>query len=147
MLDVVSAADHRIECFVEGKDGETRRFFLVASPPGSSDEKFAYAGTSDEIAAAQRARGVRNRENVYRALAEAGRSMTAATLTEALKARGITLAQDTVSCHIGALVEAGRATKDGKGRATQYCAIADSRQEPSTANADRPREDLYAPKS
>jgi DNA-binding transcriptional ArsR family regulator len=134
-------------CFVEGKDGESRRFFLVASPPGSSEEKFAYGGTSDEIAAAQRARGDRNREAVYLALAEAGRGMTAAALTEALKARGTTLAQDTVSSHLGAIVEAGRATKDGRGRTTQYRATADSRQERSTANVDQPREDLYAPKT
>ena len=146
MLDVVSAADRRIECFVESKDADTGRFFLVASPGGSAEEKFAYAGTSDEIAAAQRARGDRNREAVYRALAEAGRGMTAAALTEALKARGTTLAQDTVSSHLGGLVEAGRATKNGKGRMTQYRATADSRQGPSTANADQPREDLYAPK-
>ena len=49
MLDVVDAG-RRLEVFIEGKDLETRRFFLTVGPRGSGEEKFAYAGSAEELA-------------------------------------------------------------------------------------------------
>ena len=59
MLDVLDAG-RRIEVFIEGKDLETRRFFLTVSPQGSGEEKFAYAGSAEELADAQRQVGTQN---------------------------------------------------------------------------------------
>ena len=46
MLDVVDAG-RRLGVFIEGKDLETRRFFLTVTPRGSGEEKFAYAGSAE----------------------------------------------------------------------------------------------------
>ena len=57
----------RLEVF-EGKDGETRRFFLAVTPKGEPGEKFKYSGTVDEIAAAQREKGNQNLATPFTAL-------------------------------------------------------------------------------
>ena len=49
----------RLEVFIEGKDGETRRCFLTVTPKGAPGEKFTYAGTVEEIADARARRAPR----------------------------------------------------------------------------------------
>ncbi|MFQ5893281.1 MAG: winged helix-turn-helix domain-containing protein, partial [Nitrospinota bacterium] len=130
MLDVVETG-HRLEVFIEGKDMETRRFFLSVSPRGSGAEKFTYAGSVEEVAAARREVGDRNREAVLRVLQANDSARTTGEIVEALKATGIALGQDAVSRHAKALVKAGYALSTGKGPATRYFALAESPQAPS----------------
>jgi DNA-binding transcriptional ArsR family regulator len=122
MLDL-TRDKRRIEVFVEGKDGETRRCFLSVTPKGTGGEKFAYSGTIEEIADAQREKGNQNRDAVHRALCDAGTAQAPGDMHAALKARGAGLSLDTVSKHLRALTETGRATVTGRGRGTRYLGI------------------------
>ena len=124
MLDLTTDR-RRLEVFVEGKDGETRRFFLTVTPKGEPGEKFTYAGTVEEIAEAQREKGNQNRDAVHRALCDAGAPQAPADVHAALRVRGAALSQETVSKHLRALVDTGRATVGGRGRATRYYGITD----------------------
>ncbi len=140
MLDFTS--DHRrLELFIEGKDGETRRCFLSVTPKGRRDEKFSYAGTVEEIADAQREKGNQNRDAVHRALCAAGQAQSLSEVLAALTARGMTLTQTTVSKHLRALVTAGRASVVGKGRSTRYLGT-NHVQQPSDVNGHT-RSDLF----
>jgi hypothetical protein len=142
MLDLTSDR-RRLEVFIEGKDGETRRCFLTVSPKGTADEKFTYAGTIEEIADAQREKGNQNRDAVHRALCAAGVAQSPSDVMGVLSARGIQLAADTVSKHLRALIDAGRASVIGKGKATRYMGITDYGSAPSSVNG-HPRTDLFA---
>jgi hypothetical protein len=122
MLDLTSDR-RRLEFFVEGKDGETRRGFFAVTTRGAAGEKFVYAGTVEEIADAQREKGNQNRDAVHRALCDAGAAQTPADVHAALRARGSALSLVTVSKHLRTLVETGQASVDGKGRATRYAGI------------------------
>jgi len=124
----------RIEVFIEGKDGETRRCFLTVTPKGTPGDKFTYAGTIEEIADAQRERGNQNRAAVHQALCAAGVPQTPAEVHAALTARGVRLSLDTVSKHLRALVLAEQASVIGKGKATRYLGITDHGDPPSSAN-------------
>jgi hypothetical protein len=137
MLDLTSDR-RRLEIFVEGKDGESRRCFLSVAPRGCIDEKFAYAGTVEEIADAQREKGHQNRDTVHRALCGSGVPQTAAQVVAALNGRSIRLALDTVSKHLRALVLDNRASVIGSGRATRYLGIT----APSSVNG-HPPSDLF----
>ncbi len=119
MLDLTSDGK-RLEVFVEGKDVESTRFFLVVSPRGSGEEKFTYAGTVAEIAQAQRELGERNREAVLQVLHESWEVLSAKEVVEALGARGLPLVKDTVQRHLARLVEDGLVQSIGRGRATKY---------------------------
>ena len=141
MLDVVEAG-RRLEVFIEGKDMETRRFFLTVSGRGSGEDKFTFAGTVEEIADAQREKGNQNRDAVHRALCAAGVSVSLGDVVTALEGRGAALAQDTVSKHLRALVNAGRASVIGKGKATRYVGITDHGRAPSSVNG-HPRFDSF----
>jgi hypothetical protein len=116
--------NHRVEVFVEGKDADTTRFFLAVSPRGSGEEKFTYAGSIDEIADAQRAKGTQNRDAVHRLLLAGGVPMTLAEVAAGAKARGLALADETLSKHLRALAKDGRSRPTGKGPATRYLGIA-----------------------
>ena len=133
MLDLTRDR-HRLELFVEGKDGESRRCFLTVAPKGTATEKFTYAGTIEEIADAQREKGTQNRDAVAQALTDAGTSQSPAEVQAALTARGVKLAADTVSKHLRALVFDERASVIGGGRATRYL----SRLTPSSVNGHQP---------
>jgi len=125
MLDVVDAG-RRLEVFIEGKDLETRRFFLSVTPRGSGEEKFAYAGSVDELADAQRQVGDRNRQAVRATLDAAAQPVSVGEVVALLTAVGITLKPDTVNKHLAALVDAGAATRAGTGRWTRYRGTAPS---------------------
>jgi len=125
MLDL-TADRRRLEVFVEGKDGDTRRCFLTVTPKGEPEEKFIYAGTVEDIADAQREKGNENRDAVHRALCDAGVAQAPGDVHGALKARGVALSTDTVSKHLRGLVDSGRATVEGKGRGTRYLGITDA---------------------
>ena len=141
MLDETSDAQ-RTEVFIEGKDGETYRFFLDVSPRGSGDEKFTYAGSVQEIAESQRQKGDENREAVFNAVARAGARVSADEVVSALAATGRKLVKDTVQRHLTALVEAGRLARTGKTKNTRY-EVADSGQQPSSENHVRESATLY----
>jgi hypothetical protein len=138
MMDLTSDR-RRLELFIEGKDGETRRCFLTVTPKAQPGEKFTYAGTVEEIADAQRKKGDQNRDAIHRALCGAGAPQSPAEVRTALTARGETLAVDTVSKHLRALVKAAKASVIGKGRKTRYLGISDS---PSSV-IDHPRSELF----
>jgi len=125
MMDLTSDR-RRLELFIEGKDGETRRCFLTVTPKGDAGEKFTYSGTIEEIAGLQREKGQQNRDAVHRALCAAAGAQGPAEVHARLKALGVTLALDTVSKHLGALVNDGRASVIGKGSATRYLGLPDS---------------------
>jgi hypothetical protein len=133
----------RIELFIEGKDGETRRCFLTVTPKGTAGDKFSYSGSIEEIADAQREVGNQNRAAVHQALCAAGVALSLADVHSALTARGRTLSSDTVSKHLRALVLAEQASVIGKGKATRYRGIADHGEQPSSVNG-HPRFDLFA---
>ena len=124
MMDL-TADRRRLEVFVEGKDGETRRLFLNVTPKGGAGEKFTYAGTVEEIAEAQREKGDQNRDAIHRALCAAGVPQSPAAVQRALLSRGQTLALDTVSKHLRALAKAEKASVIGKGPKTRYLGISD----------------------
>ncbi len=132
MLDL-TADGRRLEVFIEGKDMETRRFFLTVSPRGSGEEKFSYAGTVDEIAGAQRAVGDRNRQAVLAVLEANRMPLSAEQIADALRADAITLEKDTIRKHLSALVKVGQAISTGRGRATRYAALPELRKAPSSA--------------
>jgi hypothetical protein len=133
MLDLTNDR-RRLEVFIEGKDGETRRCFLTVTPKGTDGEKFAYAGTVEEIADAQRERGSQNRDAVHRALCQAGVAQSVSDVHAALSARGVDLSLDTVSKHLRALLDAGRASVNGKGKNTRYSGFTDHGSAPSSVN-------------
>ena len=143
MLDLTTDR-RRLEVFIEGKDGETRRCFVSVTPKGASGEKFTYAGTVEEIADAQREKGNQNRDAVLRALGAAGVSQSPAEVSAALAARGMKLAPDTVSKHLRALVLTERASVIGNGKATRYLGIADHGDGPLSVNGHA-RSDLFVP--
>jgi AAA domain/Helix-turn-helix domain len=121
MLDVVDAGG-RLEVFIEGKDLETRRFFLSVTPRGSGEEKFAYAGSADELADAQRQVGDRNRQAVLETLQANPAGLSTGELAAAIAAAGTPLSQDTILRHCKALVQAGAVEKRGAGPATRFAA-------------------------
>jgi putative DNA primase/helicase len=141
MLDVIEAG-RRLEVFIEGKDMDTRRFFLAISPRGSGEEKFTFAGSVEEVAQAQREKGDQNREAVYRALCAAGVHQSLAQVHAAVLARGLTLSKATISNHLRALVDVGRASMNGEGKATRYLGITNHDAAPSSANG-RHASDLF----
>jgi Bifunctional DNA primase/polymerase, N-terminal/Primase C terminal 1 (PriCT-1)/AAA domain len=121
MLDVVDAG-RRLEVFIEGKDLETRRFFLTVTPRGSGEEKFAYAGSVEELADAQRQVGDQNRQAVLETLRTNPEGLSTGELVTALQASGVTLSRATVKRHCQALVTTGQASLvgAGRGRDTRY---------------------------
>ena len=122
MLDVVQAG-HRLEVFIEGKDLETRRFFLTVSPRDSEEEKFAYAGSVEELAAERQQVGDRNRQAVLETLQANPDGLSSGGLVRALTAADTRLSQDTVTRHCKALVQAGLAEKLGSGKDTRFVAV------------------------
>jgi AAA domain len=138
MMDLTTDR-RRLELFIEGKDGETRRCFLSVTPRGESGEKFTYSGTVEEIADAQRDKGHQNRDAVHHALCAAAVAQGPAEVQHGLRARGVSLALDTVSNHLRALTKAGRASVIGKGSATKYLGIPEA---PSSV-IERPRSELF----
>ncbi len=142
MLDA-TGDPHRLEIFVEGKDGDGGRFFLDISPHGSCTEKFTFAGTVAEIADAQRAIGDQNRENVLAVVLAAGQPVSLSDVVATLAARGTPLAPRTVQTHLTALNRARRLIATGKGRATRYSALAKHAEAPSSANEHAPQETLH----
>jgi DNA-binding transcriptional ArsR family regulator len=138
MLDVVEAGA-RLEVFIEGKDLETRRFFLAVSPKGSGEEKFTYAGSAEELADARRAVGDQNRQAVLETLRANPAGLSTGELVAALKAAGTTLSQDTVARHCQALVKdkLARRVTLGQGRShARFVAVDDHPHEPSTDAAE-----------
>jgi hypothetical protein len=115
MLDVVDAG-RRIEVFLEGKDLETRRFFLTVSSRGSGTEKFAFAGSAEELAAAQRHVGDQNRQAVLETLRANRDGLSTGEAMLALRAAGTRLSQDTVARHCQALVTDRLARRAGTGK-------------------------------
>jgi hypothetical protein len=132
MLDVVDAGG-RLEVFIEGKDLETRRFFLTVTPRGSGEEKFAYAGSVDELADGQRQVGDRNRQAVLATLQANPTGLSTGELAAALTAAGTPLSQDTILRHGKALVQAGAVEKRGAGPATRFVAIPAASPPPPSA--------------
>jgi hypothetical protein len=122
MLDVVDAG-RRLEVFIEGKDLETRRFFLTVTPRGSGAEKFAYAGSAEELADAQRQVGDRNRQAVLDTLRANPAGLRTGDLVTALTAAGTTLSQDTVTRHCKALVKDKLARQIGTNKETKFVVI------------------------
>jgi len=130
MLDV-TADGRRLEVFIEGKDLETRRFLLTVSPKGSGEEKFAYAGTIDELADAQRAVGDQNRAAILRLVQATETPLTPAQVTTRLRPTGIDLKEGTVKKHLQALFETHQVRATGKTRDRRYFALDFSSIEPS----------------
>jgi len=135
MMDLTSDR-RRLELFIEGKDGETRRCFLSVTPKGEAREKFTYSGTIKEIAGLQREKGQQNRDAVHRALCAATQPQRPAEVHARL---GVALALDTVSNHLRALAKDGRASVIGQGSATKYLGIPEA---PSSV-IDHPRSELF----
>lgn len=119
MLDVVEAGA-RLEVFIEGKDLETRRFFLAISPKGSGEEKFTYAGSAEELADARRAVGDQNRQAVLETLRANPAGLSTGELVAALKAAGTTLSQDTAARHCQALVKDKLVMRVTRGQGRQH---------------------------
>lgn len=138
MMDLTTDR-RRLELFIEGKDGETRRCFLTVTPKGEPGEKFTYAGTVEEIAEAQREKGDQNRDAVHLVLCAAGCPQSAGEVHTALHARGQALALDTVSKHLRALAKAEKASVIGKGPKTRYLGIS----EVPSAVIMHPRSELF----
>lgn len=134
MLDVVEAG-RRLEVFIEGKDMETRRFFLAVSPRGSGEEKFSFAGSVEELAQAQQAVGTQNREAVLATLRTASVALSTGELVDLLTAAGTPLSRDTVQKHVRGLMQAGTVHQVGTGRETRYFALAEPPGAPSPAEA------------
>jgi DNA-binding transcriptional ArsR family regulator len=133
MLDVVDAG-RRIEVFIEGKDMETRRFFLAISARGSGEEKFTFAGSVEEVAAAQRATGDHNREAVLAVLRSTPEALATGAIVEHLTRQDHKLSRDTVQKHIKTLIKDGVARSTGEGTATKYFALDLSPTAPSAAD-------------
>jgi hypothetical protein len=134
MLDVVDAG-RRLEVFIEGKDLETRRFFLTVTPRGSGEEKFAYAGSAEELADAQRQVGDQNRQAVLETLRANPDGLSTGDLVSALKTARRPLSQDTVARHCQALVKTGLARKTGTHRETRFIATPQSRSAEDAGSA------------
>jgi hypothetical protein len=135
MLDVVEAG-RRLEVFIEGKDMETRRFFLAISARGSGEEKFTFAGSVEDVAAAQRAVGDANLGHVHVVLQSSPEALSTAEICDQLKLKHHALSKDTVQKHVKHLIKKGLARSTGEGKAIKYFALA-SPMEPSAANAGR----------
>jgi hypothetical protein len=128
----------RLEVFVEGKDIDTGRFFLTVSQRGSQEEKFAYAGSVEEVADAQRAVGNRNREAVFEQLRAKGIPLSVTQLVELLKAKA-PMSSDTVGRHVKALVLTGRVVLEGNGKSSRYSVpAAASPHDPSAVQTGLP---------
>lgn len=140
-------ADGRLEVFIEGKDVEAARFFLSVSRRASTDEKFRYGGTVQDIAEAQRAVGDANRAAVRRVVATSKAALSRKEITTALAAQGLTLGEDTIKKHLTALVADRVLRMVGQGRATRYlpCAVSgtESVDEPSSPIRTPAQESLY----
>lgn len=123
MLDVVEAG-RRLEVFIEGKDMETRRFFLTVSARGSGEEKFAFAGSVDEVAAAQRAVGDANLGHVHVVLQASPEALSTAEIRDQLTLKNHPLSKDTIQKHVKNLIKKGMAQATGEGKDTKYLALA-----------------------
>lgn len=125
MTDLTQGDDHRLELFIESKDTETARLFLVVSPKGSSEEKFAYAGSVENVAEKSRETGNQNRARVLQAVERAmdkkqGARVSSGEIVAALAESGQGLSRGTVIEHLGALAETGLVDRIGEGRFTSY---------------------------
>jgi AAA domain-containing protein len=145
MIRVVDERQRRIEVFVEGKDGDTQRFFLTVSARGSAIEKFSWAGTPDEIAQAKRLEGDKNRELIFRALGDlSGSWVGVAKIVSHIGGEyGRALARTTVKNHLGDLVAQRLVDRTGRGRNTKYMASARSGPGPSGPNHRDEQQSLY----
>jgi DNA-binding transcriptional ArsR family regulator len=110
----------RIEVFIESKDGETGRFFLAVSPRGSGEEKFAYAGSVQDLADERRAVGDANRQAVLETLKANVEPLSASEIAALLEADERKMSLDTVQRHLAALQKTGSVRRTGAGRATRY---------------------------
>jgi Bifunctional DNA primase/polymerase, N-terminal/AAA domain/Primase C terminal 1 (PriCT-1) len=119
-------ATQRLEVFVEGKDLESRRFYLTISPEDSGEEKFTYAGSPDDLAQQSRSTGQRNREAVWATLSRAGaEGLSPAQVSDVLKADKTPLGRTAIQGHLRGLVRDGRASKRGHGEGVRYFALGD----------------------
>ncbi len=143
MLEVVDERHRRIEVFVEGKDGETQRFFLTVSARGSALEKFSYGGSVDQIAEVSRDEGRNNLALVLETLRGAGRPLGVAEIIKETAKRGVLLSRSTIKKHLGDLIAQGRAKASGKGKNTSYAPLSDSAEGPSRPNHHDQHENLY----
>jgi AAA domain len=134
MLDVVEAG-RRLEVFIEGKDMETRRFFLAISARGSGEEKFTFAGSVEDVVAAQVAVGNKNLEAVHTVLRSVPEPVSTGEIVTQLERQGIKLSKDTVQKHTNTLKKRGLAQSTGKGKDTKHFAL-DVPLGPSAADDD-----------
>jgi hypothetical protein len=141
MLDL-TADGSRVEVFVEGKDLETRRFFLAVSPRGSGREKFCYAGTPDELAKVRKETGDRNRELVLNIVQESDVALSVSEIVKRVEARQVKLddntilklSADTVLRHVKTLMRVKNVRQTGKGKAVKYYALQLAPQPPCAEN-------------
>ena len=119
MLDVVDAG-RRLEVFIEGKDLETRRFFLTVTPRGSGEEKFAYAGTVDELWRRRAKSATRTASRILTLIQAHPVGIRSSEIVTLLEKDGLTLSPDTVVRHGNALIVAKLVVKSGRGPETRW---------------------------
>jgi hypothetical protein len=119
MLEVVEAGQ-RLEVFVEGKDLETRRFFLTVTPQGSGQEKFTYAGSVDELIETRREVGQKNRQRILTIIQAHPAGIRSSEIVAWLEKDSVSLSPDTVIRHGTALVAKKLVVKSGKGPETRW---------------------------
>jgi hypothetical protein len=103
----------KIEVFIEGKDLDQSRFYILMSPRGSDIpdlEKFTYAGSVETAAEASRATGNKNCQKVLAVVLEATMGITHAQIMEKTS-----FSKATVTRHLGTLLEAKQVMSDPLG--------------------------------
>ncbi len=130
MQDVV-ISNRRIEVFVEGKDGDTIRFFVNVSPRGSGEEKFTWGGDVEVMAETSRRTGLSNRDAILseaHQLIDAGKEATVDTVHAAHVDRATAggfkpLTRGSVKDHLRDLLKKGQLSSpilQARGQARTY---------------------------
>lgn len=119
--------DFKHEMFIEGKDGDTLRFFITRSPRGSGVEKYTYAGSTDSVRDRSISIGTSNRQAVYDVVAASPEPMSTTEVMGALALKGIKMEIATVRTHLSALSNGTkrRLEKIGSNKNTRYRVLAD----------------------
>ncbi len=143
MLEVVSMEQRRIEVFAEGKDADTRRFFLTWSERGSGLEKYRYAGTPDEIAETRRAEGNSNRELIWKVVRDTGRPLKSPEIIKEIAAKhGVLMSRDTAHRHLRTLIDERKVSRIGANNQSAYVARSEAQSDASHRNGESGQESL-----
>ena len=132
---------YKIEVFIEGRDIETTRFFLIRNEPGSMNEKFVYGGSVDDMAEATQLKALGRRDQFWQAAKDLGRPAKLEKMQEA--AHGDILPEPrTAQRYANELIESGRLIRNGQGKNSLYIATMDSRSSTSCRESDERRGNL-----